>query len=226
MTKSVNTIRYRKYALIVVKIKTERKGNQMKAIEILKQLNVTTDGTNKDIEDALEELEHMWKVINRKVDESELRQMVENHNPAIEFVDVSEIKDMSYLFKNSDFGGSWTADISGWDTSNVANMGYMFQDCKNLEEVSLPHTGKVTYMSFMFDGCKNLTEVSLPHTENVKNMYVMFRGCTALHQDFSNWNVETVLDIFMFDGCTKMEESYKKGNNLYPKGYKQCQNAY
>ena len=62
--------------------------------------------------------------------------------------------------------------------------------------------------------------------KDIEDKESMFDGCKNLEQDFSNWNVENVLDRFMFDGCTKMEESYKKGNNLYPKGYKQCQNAY
>ena len=37
-------------------------------------------------------------------------------------IDTSEIKDMSYMFKSSEFNG----DISNWDVRNVEDMSYMF----------------------------------------------------------------------------------------------------
>ena len=119
-------------------------------------------------------------IIKIKVTEDELRQMVKNKDSGIADVDVSEVTNMKELFKDSDFGGSWTADLSGWDTSNVENMWSMFRDCTRLTNVSLPHTESVTNMSWMFGGCTNLTKVELPGTENVKSMYMMFYGCTSL----------------------------------------------
>ena len=99
---------------------------------------------------------------------------------------------MRELFYLSDFGGSWTADLSDWGTS------------------------KVTDMSYMFAGCSNLTKVELPHTERVTEMWDMFYNCENLEQDFSDWNVENTIHKFMFSGCTRMEES-----KLYPTGYKE-----
>ena len=159
--------------------------------------------------------------VKRKVNIEQLKQMIANKDSDIADVDVSDIIDMSYLFKNSDFGGSWTADLSGWDTSNVEDMQSMFNGCTNLKEVSLPHTENVMNMSNMFLGCTSLKEVSLPHTENVKNMWNMFAGCKNLLQDFSSWNITNVKDKYnMFKGCTKMEDAYKDGKRYYPKGYK------
>ena len=157
----------------------------------------------------------------RKVTEFELRQMVKNKDSSIADVDVSEITNMSDLFFNSDFGGSWTADLSDWDTSNVKNMKSMFIGCTSLEQVSLPHTQNVKNMSLMFVGCTKLTKVELPHTDNVTNMGWMFVGCENLQQDFSSWNITNVNEKSdMFHGCTKMEDAYKNKNDLYPKGYK------
>ena len=180
----------------------------------------------------------------RKVNIEELKQMIDNKDSSIVNVDVSEITSMSGLFKNSDFGGSWTADLGGWDTSKVEDMSWMFYGCKNLtkvelphtekvvnmgsmfdgctslKEVSLPHTENVTYMGWMFYGCSSLVKVELPHTENVKNMSSMFNGCKELQQDFSSWDISKVnYTANMFKGCNKMEDVYKDGKRYYPKGY-------
>ena len=43
---------------------------------------------------------------------------------SLNFIDVSLVKDMSYLFNGSEFNG----DISRWDVGNVTNMSFMFGD--------------------------------------------------------------------------------------------------
>ena len=140
----------------------------------------------------------------RKVNLDQLKEMIANKDSNIADVDVSEITDMKELFQDSDFGGSWTADISGWDTSNVTNMYDMFGGCKGLKEVSLPHTEKVESMENMFDCCTNLKEVALPHTENVTNMSNMFGGCTNL-KEVSLPHTEKVESMEnMFGYCTKL----------------------
>ena len=182
----------------------------------------------------------------RKVNIEELKQMIANKDSSIANVDVSEITSMSALFKNSDFGGSWTADLSEWDTSKVEDMSWMFEGCKELTKVELPHTEKVVNMGSMFDGCTSLKEVSLPHTENVTYMGWMFYGCEKLikvelssienvvdmssmfkyceklEQNFSSWDISKVnYTANMFKGCTKMEDAYKDGKIYYPIGYEQ-----
>ena len=186
-------------------------------------------------------LERKSSVINkekRKVSKAQLKEMIANKDSSIADVDVSEIKDMSFLFKDSDFGGSWTADLSGWDTSKVENMRGMFWNCKELTKIELPHTQNVKDMIRMFVGCLKLVEAKIPHTQNVeymegifehcksitnvginditkvKDTSDMFYGCEQLEQDFSSWDVEGKTKYGMFYGCTKM-----KGKNFYPKNY-------
>ena len=78
-------------------------------------------------------------------------------------IDVSEIKDMSYLFFDSDFHG----DISNWDVSNVENMSYMF-------------------FHSLFCG-----DISKWNVSNVTNMDNMF-GETVFDGNISNWDVSHV----------------------------------
>ena len=90
----------------------------------------------------------------------------------LNFIDVSKINDMSYLF----FGSEFVGDISKWDTSNVRDMNSMFANSKFNGDISKWDTSNVTNMASVFEGSK-------------------FNG------DISGWNVSKVTDMSgMFDG--------------------------
>ena len=72
------------------------------------------------------------------------------------------------------------------DTSSVTNMDNMFQDCKNLIEVSSLNTSNVTTMHYMFKDCTSLTTISQLDTSNVTNMSAMFSNCTSLSNESLN----------------------------------------
>ena len=69
-------------------------------------------------------------------------------------------------------------------TSNVTNMGSLFDGCSSLTELNLTNfdTSKTTDMSYMFKDCTNLTNVDLStfNTYNVTNMSGMFGNCNSL----------------------------------------------
>ena len=81
-----------------------------------------------------------------------------------EYLDVSNVTDMSYMFNN--FGGGNTnshtilnsvPNVSGWNTGNVTNMTAMFESYGNFSDnlaivpdVSDWNTSNVTNMAYMF----------------------------------------------------------------------------
>ena len=100
-------------------------------------------------------------------------------------IDVSNIKDMSYLFGGEiDFNGN----ISCWNVSHVTDMRYMFRYCKSFnQDISSWDVSNVTNMDNMFDGCIIFNkDISNWDVSKVKTMYGMFYGCRDFNQDISS----------------------------------------
>ena len=67
--------------------------------------------------------DELKRIINERIKE-------EGNEVDLNDIDVSQIKDMSYLFDETDFNG----DISNWDVSNVTNMSNMFFECETFNQ--------------------------------------------------------------------------------------------
>ena len=101
-------------------------------------------------------------------------------------------------------------DLSGFDTSNVTDMQYMFYVMPSLTTLDLSsfNTSKVTDMNHMFVGIPNLTSLNLSNfdTSNVTDMQYMFfnmRSLTTLN--LSNFNTSKVTNMdSMFFGMSNL----------------------
>ena len=131
-------------------------------------------------------------------------------NVVIQNIDVSLIEDLSDLFVDI-ADRVKTLDLSGWKTSNVENMSYVFYCCARLESINLSgwDTSSVKTMHGMFYHCESLESLDLSgwDTSNVDNMSCMFSGCNNLKSlDLSGWNTSKVYDMgWMFSSCNNLE---------------------
>ena len=147
-------------------------------------------------------------VVERPKNKKELMEIIreiiaeKGPNCDLNFIDVSNITDMSYLFWKTKFNG----DISKWDVSNVKDMTYMFASTPFNGNISNWDVSRVTNMAAMFMSSNFNKNISNWDVSNVEFMGWMFAYC-PFNQDISKWNVGKVKSIKdMFDKCPIKDE--------------------
>ena len=126
-------------------------------------------------------------------------------------IDVSELDDLSDVFGILD--KAKVIDISGWDTSNVINMSYMFNRCTKLKKIvgiENLDVSKLEKANFMFDSCENLVELDLTNwnPKLLQKTRYMFYGCSNLKiiKNIENWQLPNIKNVsYMFCNCTKLD---------------------
>ena len=99
---------------------------------------------------------------------------------------------------------------NNFNTSNVANMQYMFLFSTSLATLDLSsfNTSNVTNMRSIFNKCSSLTSINLNsfNTLNLTDMCAMFYNCTGLTKlDLSNFNTSKVTNMIgMFGNCLSL----------------------
>ena len=116
---------------------------------------------------------------------------LEQFNGDISKWDVSNVKNMKWMFVCSDFNG----DISKWNVSNVEDMCSMFADSKFNKDISNWDVSNVENMREMFCGAKKFNQdLSKWDVSNVEDMDKIF--CNAkFNANISNWNVAKVKNM-------------------------------
>lgn len=128
-------------------------------------------------------------------------------------VDVSNIEDMSDLFKTIDrwYGKNYirNIDISEWDVSNVKTFDNTFTGCGRFNcDLSGWDVSSCTNFESMFESCQlfnsDLSGWDMTAAEKIK---FMFLGCRKLDFDVSKWTFSEKCNDFVrvFEGCVKFK---------------------
>lgn len=123
--------------------------------------------------------------------------------------DVSNVKDMQFMFLYSYFTGKNT-DFTLWDISNVENMMGMFQGselskAKGLDKWNIKNVNNISYM---FAKCKKFNEdISGWDISNVEHIEGLFQNCTIFNHDLSSWKLSSKTKRLnsLFMNCLRYE---------------------
>ena len=111
--------------------------------------------------------------------------------PHISGWNTSQVTNMSYLFQGQ---GEFNDDISAWDTSNVMKMEGMFRNASAFNQpLNDWRVDNVRNMSCMFEGASSFNQpLNDWRVDNVRYMYCMFRDARSFNQPLNDWRVNDV----------------------------------
>ena len=135
----------------------------------------------------------------------------DNFNGNISKWDVSNVKDMSYMFLDN---FEFNQPLNDWDVSHVTNMYCMFGDAESFNQpLDQWDVSNVTEMENMFCGAKNFNQpLDKWNVSNVKNMSRMF-AYSSFNQPLDKWNVSNVTSMVgMFDHNKAFNQPLDKWN--------------
>ena len=141
-----------------------------------------------------------------------------DHYGYINTWDVSNITDMSHLFRDKN---TFNENIANWDTSNVNNMAHMFRSTSFNQDIGGWDTSNVTIMYAMFYISPFNQDIGNWNTSNVNMMSAMFGRASSFNQDIGSWDTSNVTDmIFMFEDATSFNQDIGNWNtsNVYDMG--------
>ena len=117
------------------------------------------------------------------------------------------VTDMGFMFYST---GKFTQNLNDWDVSNVKNMSAMFRESVFNGDISNWNVSSVTTFNSMFFSASSFDrDLSSWNTGNATSMNLMFNNATKFKSNLSQWNVSKVPRGSGFDNTgTSMPSSY------------------
>ena len=142
---------------------------------------------------------------------------IEENGPEadLNYIDVSEIDDMSFLFAchyndrdKSKILRNFNGNISNWDVSSAENMSFMFDTPNFNGNISNWDVSSAENMSFMFSHAESFNQnLSDWDVSCVNNMEGMFMGASSFNGGISDWDVSNVTNMHcMFGGAKNFNQ--------------------
>ena len=126
--------------------------------------------------------------------------------------DMSNVKDMSYMFYNNKH---FDLEIGSWNTSKVNNMSNMFSKALGFNQsIGNWDTSEVEDMSNMFQFAEGFNQdIGNWDTSKVNDMSNMFQNASAFNQDIGNWDTSKVEDMSnMFQNASAFDQNISSWN--------------
>ena len=109
--------------------------------------------------------------------------------------DLSGVASMNTMFRDTSF----SANLSGWNVSQVTDTSRMFQGSSFNGDISGWNVSQVTDTSRMFQGSSFNGDISGWNVSRVQNMRSMFSGASSFNQPLDTWNVSSATSMaYMF----------------------------
>ena len=147
------------------------------------------------------DMSHLFDVTTSSLTSPKIRQLSHNGHFDVSEWDVSNVKDMQYMFVRSHFNG----DLSKWNVQNVKWMNSMFFGSKFTGangDISNWKVGNVRDMSLMFSNSIYNGDISNWDVRNVRYMDSMFYDShfSGENGDISKWKLDSIKELshFMF----------------------------
>jgi surface protein len=117
------------------------------------------------------------------------------------------VTDMGFMFYST---GKFTQNLNDWDVSNVKNMSAMFRESVFNGDISNWNVSSITTFNSMFFSASSFDrDLSSWNTSNATSMNLMFNNATKFKSNLSQWNVSKVPRGSGFDNTgTSMPLSY------------------
>ena len=149
----------------------------------------------------------------------ELREIIKehykDHNYNLNDIDVSQIKDLSFLFNHDEHTGYKDFDISKWDVSSGVDFSYMFYWCNNfVSDISKWDVSSGRNFQCMFFMCEKFnSDLSQWDVSSGKIFSYMFSFCSNFNSNLSEWDVSSGEKFsYMFSYCTKFNSDLSNWN--------------